>query len=120
MLSNEYIAGFMDGEGTFFLAQRKQKYIVKNGDAKTCYSWSVRVSVTNTFLPVLEQIQNKYGGTLRIVIYAGERKATKNAYELYLRYDEMKVLLPNIIPYLVEKKDRAQAVLDFLESRNKV
>lgn len=120
MLSDEYIAGFMDGEGSFLLYTVLKKGKLKNGEVRMYPYTSARVSVANTHRPVLEQMRERYGGLLLLKGEAGVRRATKNCYALFWRRDEMKILLPRIIPFLVEKKERAQAVLDYLESRNKV
>ena len=70
-------------------------------------------------MPILEEIREKYGGHISLSDVAGKHGATKNGYNLQFRHGEMLVFLPRIIPHLVEKKERAIAVLEFLQSRHK-
>ena len=113
MLSDEYIAGFMDGEGTFGIYMNRIRYNKKTGEIKTYLSKTCKVAVSNTYLPILEEIRAKYGGRISLQVKEGVRGTTKDGYRLSFRYGEMLLLLPAIIPYLVEKKIGPLLYLNF-------
>lgn len=107
-LSNEYIAGFFDGEGciTSSLQWTSGKYIKKPRVA-------VHVTISNTRKDVLEAIGNKYDGT---VSSKGQGKH-KNCFHLRIvGKAKMKKFLTSIYPYLVIKKDDVVLALEFIES----
>ena len=67
MLSDEYIAGFMDGEGNFSVYSRHREYTAKNGEVRIHQRNIVQVRVANTCLPILEEIKEKYGGHIGVL-----------------------------------------------------
>ena len=96
VLSSEYVAGFIDGEGSFGI------YREKGGDG-----FRHRISISNTYRPCLELIQKKYGGCL-----SSKQKLIKGVphycYELHVRAkDQMKTLLKDVMPFLVVRKQQA-------------
>ena len=51
-LTDDYLAAFIDGEGSFTIGKQRHKFYF-------------RVAICNTNLKILELIQEKYGGYLR-------------------------------------------------------
>jgi hypothetical protein len=94
-----YFAGFIDGEGSIAMCQ--------NGP---------RLIVSNTHEPTLDLIMSTIGHG-----YTGEHTAepqlnkTKPCYNLNFGINAMKSILPKVIPYLIQKKERAQDMQNFLD-----
>ncbi len=107
-LSDEYIAGFFDGEGCISsnLTYTTGKY--------EKYPWvSVRISISNTARDVLEAIRDKYGGS---VCSKGGGK-NKNCFHLRIcGKDKMYKFLIAIYPYCIIKKEQISIALEFIES----
>ena|SRR3990167_10228679 len=89
-----YIAGFFDGEGYVGFGFRMRP----------------EVRIVHTYLPVLEQLKELYGGG----IYPRKKTPVRHkiAYDWVL-VDSQKVykFLSDIRPYLLEKKERVELVL---------
>lgn len=112
MISNEYLAGFFDGEGTFYLGKQ-----FKNG--KVYPKAQVMLSQSGADgLSLLEKIQKQYGGCIYEHLKAGKHKATKSAYKLYWNKDEAILLIKQIKHALFLKQEQAEKVLQYLERNN--
>lgn len=108
MISNEYIAGFFDGEGTFYIGKQ-----IKNG--KEYPHATIMLSQSGEDgLKLLEQIQHEVGGSIYQHLKAGQHKATKPAYKLYWNKEEGIALCSMLIPYLILKRQSAEEVLKYL------
>lgn len=94
MLSKEYIAGFVDGEGC----------ISTNGRGSGGY---LTVTIANSHLGVLETIQQEYGGSI------SQRKS--GSYTLTMSTQFAYRFLVAISPYLIVKKDVAIAGMELAE-----
>lgn len=98
VLSDEYIAGFFDGEGCLTVA--------KNGVNKIP---SVRFSLVNNNRKILELVQEKYGGKLYLKI-----PPTEQANISYvLQISDFTTIIKSILPFLVIKKEVAELALKF-------
>lgn len=93
-----YIAGFVDGEGCIRIKQ-------------TPTSYYLIVHVTNSYLPVLKFIQERFGGNLRMQ----EKTKNKNIYNLHLSCGVARDFLKSIIGFLIEKKPQAELGLKFAD-----
>lgn len=103
MVSVEYLAGFMDGEGYLALGR-----IPRRGQSR---EYPVRVVVYNTDQEVLEQIRQAWGGTLS---YSGPRQPRwKPQYALIWTNAVAAGLLAKVTPYLRIKSKQAVALLEF-------
>lgn len=102
MLSLEYIAGLFDGEGHVSITATKRR---SGTDPK------LTVRLTNTFLPIIREIQHMYGGH----IYKA-RKVKEHYLQVYvlsLTVEESKKFLSDILPFLHIKRDQATYALKF-------
>lgn len=108
-LSLEYIAGYMDGEGTFSM--------VKHTDKNDGYlRFNTKISVGSTYKPILEQIQNILGGHL----YERKQTVNKKFYSLeWGKRSDVITVCEFLIPYLYEKKKQAEILLEFCKKREK-
>jgi hypothetical protein len=114
MLSLEYVAGFFDGEGSIGMYRNKgskcSRY--KSGYKSPC--WIRSVHITNSYLPVLEQLQQQFGGSLHIVKHQTEPKVTGNKdtwnWGFGAKQDILAFLLL-IRPFLIEKAEQADLMI---------
>lgn len=107
-MSPEYLAGFFDGEGTFYIGKQ-----YKNG--KEYPHATVMLSQSGEEgLRLLERVQRAYGGNIYQHLKPGQHKATKAAYKLYWNKDEAIELINSISDYLILKQSVALEVLTYL------
>jgi len=101
-----YVAGIFDGEGCISFSLTRGKYPCCN------------VQIANTDLEMLETIQVFInGGRIMGHRLNGKRENFTAQYILYFRVNELADLLPQLLPYLVTKKDKAITMLTYLRGR---
>lgn len=99
---NAYLAGLIDGEGTITLHWR----------APHGAGLSRMLSISNTYMPVLTWVQERYGGKIRRQSYAAnENQHDGYCWNVYRRPD-MERILRAVLPFLVIKKRHAELVLE--------
>jgi hypothetical protein len=105
MLSSEYLAGFVDGEGYLGLARIRRR----NRTPEYC----LRVSIYNSNLVILKEIQRTVGGTMSIV---GQRRpAWKPSYALIWTNAAAAGVIRRLSPFLHVKSQQSAALLAFNE-----
>ncbi len=106
---NAYIAGFMDGEGSIQIRKQKDK----NKSFETIYP---QIQIGNTNKPIMQHIQNRYGGKIQI-----HRKGLRTKEFYHMRFKSQKAIkiLKDIIPYLKIKKQQAKICLKIFKTYNK-
>jgi len=97
-----YCAGFMDGDGSVQIGERKQ-----NGRL----FYSMRVGLCNTNRDVLEFIQHFYGGS----IYEYDRRYIKTLYYLQLTGRQAYQFCKDVRVFCIVKKNRVQNAIEFYE-----
>ena len=101
MISIEYLAGLVDGEGHIRLTtSNKGKY-------RKLYP---RLQVTNTYKPIIEELQVQYGGGIRHSVHKN-KPHWKDKYDWVLDGDKARNMLEELIPYLKIKRRNAMDVL---------
>lgn len=104
MLSIEYLAGAFDSEGTIGIHRSTSTGIHRNGK-----TYAVQIAVTNTYLPLLMEFRDMFGGTVT------NRKPTghgvKRRYDWYLTGQRARTFLITIMPYLLEKRQQAELAI---------
>src|SRR6266566_3820657 len=99
-----WIAGFMDGEGSFVVKPNNSK-LKRPG-------FFPRISIGNTDKESLEYLSLLYGGTVNLHKPANEKR--KQVYQWYCPKATMLVFLSHTVPYLRVKKEPALLLLEFL------
>lgn len=105
MISDEYVAGFFDGEGCVNFSVR--------GKSRQIF---FRVMLTNTDPDILEEFKSKYGGNL-----AKPRQLKENwkiFRQLTITGPMAYSFLEKIYPYAKIKKQQIKLALEFQELRN--
>lgn len=113
LVTDEWLAGFFDGEGCFWLGSQ-----VKKSTGKRYPACRVIIGQSGeNGKEVLEAIQTKHGGELYQHLAPGQHKATKSAYKLYWNAEEALALINTLLPHLLLKKEEAMEVKEYLERK---
>lgn len=108
MFSLEYLAGFVDGEGSLSLNR-----IPRLGRST---EYCTRFTIVNSNLWILEEIQKELGGTIADV---GQRNSKwKVVYALIWTNSAAERLLRNLAPILRVKARQAEALLAFADHKD--
>ena len=99
--SKEYIAGFFDGEGCIRVAHNRKD----SGSG-------IHVFITNTFKPILDQIQSLYGGRVSLRSKSNPKHRTCYQWRISNRIQAL-VFLSDMEPLLIEKKAQARLGIEF-------
>jgi len=111
-ITPEYLAGFFDGEGTFYIGWQKAK---NPSNLRKYPHASIMLSQSGEEgLQLFEDIQTEYGGSIYKHLDAGQHKATKPAYKIYWNKEEGVLLIKTLLPFLRIKKQQAEEVLSYL------
>lgn len=110
-----WLAGFMEGEGTFAIYHQKRKG--KNGD-----QLRAAISVTNTDAHLIvrcKSIFESLGCVMHIHEYKNKKGSTRPIYDLQTaRHEYVKTICESLIPYLAgEKKAKATLLLSYVDTR---
>lgn len=101
-----YAAGLIDGEGSFGIHGRKKRTAM----GRMYYASRLQVGMTKPALPVLKDLQTKWGGGL-----TANRASTKRWAEAWmwtLQGPELVTCLNQIIPFLRIKTEQAHTLLE--------
>lgn len=105
-----YLAGILDGEGTITLSVRQNRKV---------FSATNRILIFNTNRDMIDWIQERFGGILRIHLREGhnnrdgrhESFGGKTVYRLdWANIPDILHILRGVIPYLTAKKVAAEMV----------
>ena len=112
-----YLAGIMDGEGSFSIARGGRKPGPGHPNGYT--NWQLKISIGNTNDGLHDWLLKNVGGAK----YMGHRSKTdrhKNGYNWQLHGKEnMKEMILGVLPYLVMKKAQALVALDTIAVEGK-
>lgn len=95
-----YLAGYIDGDGCIFIG------LHKNHTKKR-----INLIVASTNEQVLQLFKSNFGGNINLV--KTTNKSWKQQFTWTLAKTDTLKLLPNIIPFLVEKKQFAEMAIEF-------
>jgi hypothetical protein len=110
-----YLAGFIDGEGSFIINKREHQ---QKSDGSVYIGYSAYVDIGNTNKKVLNWIKNKTGATSKIYMnqMGGNRKI---AYRLRISCKQAHDLIREIRRFLIIKKECAQVFSKYPLSKRK-
>lgn len=107
-MTADYLAGFMDGEGSIMLVRNKK-------GSKLLYP---RVCVTNTNRGILEKIAETFGGRIK-THWNIPNPRWKTAYAwTTTSMEQTRWVLLCLRPYLILKRPQADAVLLWFETKD--
>lgn len=106
MISPQYLAGAIDADGCVGIAKMAQTVRGKS------LRYDARLQLTNTNLPFLELVKAQYGGHIKIANRgANTSPKWKTGYQLCWGTKSSEVVIRQILPYLIIKKERAELAL---------
>jgi hypothetical protein len=104
-----WLAALIDGEGSVMLTARR------GGQTVAPKNWRPVVSVYNTDLRLMDALKERTGGG---VVYTHTRQEQENhkktAYSWRMRVSEIKTWLPELLPWLVCKREQSELLLEAL------
>jgi hypothetical protein len=109
MISKQYLAGFIDGEGYIS--------VVKHKDSRTARGFTLHpiINISGSDKEVLNQLNNVVNGKIRT---KQKQYGCKQVYDIQLQdLEGIKALLKSIIPYLLIKSKQATLMKEFVELR---
>lgn len=104
-----YLAGFVDGEGCFYIGYTYTKSATTN---RKYPNYHTILKISNNCVEVLEWINNTFGG--RITTHNKKKKMEDRnfiTYEVYMTGNLLTDLTEMLIPYLIVKKPQAEIML---------
>lgn len=106
-----YLAGIIDGEGSLHISK------VKSKKANRGFVFVAVMSVWNTKQKLIDHIQ-KLIGEGSVFFKEETRKEWNDKYLWQANPNLMRKILPQLVPYLIIKKELAKTILRFLELYN--
>ena len=104
-----YMAGYIDGDGCFYIGKHKPKKRLKPK-----YIISIIISSVNT--EVLYWFKSCFGGCVSLVTKEGAN--SKAQYQYSIKKQNTINLAGNILPYLIEKKEECSTAIQFCSSND--
>lgn len=101
-----YLSGIIDGEGSISIELQKSGVALR----KINY-YAVRLVIVNTSLPLLQWIESNFGGKITKRAKIVNRRT---CYQWALHSFNAAQLLTLCLPFLIEKKERAQILIRFM------
>ena len=98
-----YISGVVDGEGCIMIGKYPRK-----GNKSLAYR--AFFNIANTHVPLLEFLKSVMGG--KII------EMKNKCFTLNFTANEIRNLIPQLLPHLIVKKKQAEVLLDFLEKQS--
>lgn len=101
-----YLAGIVDGEGSFSIA------VSRNHPARKTPAYYHKVTMGMVYKEIVELFQTRYGGNIR-----EERVQNRKTIFRYVLQNRESIerLLDELTPYLIEKKERAELLKEFVQ-----
>jgi hypothetical protein len=110
-----YLAGFMDGEGTFAIVKTFSIQRKPDGSKKRYIVYKLNISICNTNKEVMDWITFNFGGKSLPGSNENRKPHYKTRYAWHVTHrDKQKNLILGLLPYLVAKKEQAKISLQFI------
>jgi hypothetical protein len=103
-----YMAGMVDGEGSVTLIKAAWK---RN---RAGFQFQPLLTIANTFRPVLERLVEMCGNGRIVATYNTKHAAHKVGYRVVFTSNQIRHVLPQLVPYLVIKKRQAELLIEYL------
>jgi len=104
-----YMAGLLDGEGTLTAIRVKRK------ENRNGVQYQPHMSIANTDMAVLESIREDCGNGRLVGSSRGWLPHHKIGYVLRFSSNQIRFVLPQLVPFLRIKKRQAELVLELLD-----
>jgi hypothetical protein len=115
-----YMAGFMDGEGSFSITKTYSVQRKKDGSKITYLVYKLWVSVTNTNREVMDWVAKNFGGKVLTGSNKNRNPKHKTRYTWALSsFSDIEKFTLGILPYLIVKRQQALLTLEFCRTGQK-
>ena len=104
-----YIAGYLDGDGCFYIGEEKNK-------KRLSIKHVVSIVVTSVNRAVLDYFKSRFGGSVCLI--GKETRNSKALYQFSIKKRNVIKIAENILPFLVEKKEECQLAVKFASSKD--
>ena len=111
-IDRAWLAAVVDAEGSIIVSRIKQGPQVKRG-----YSFRATLSISNTNEDFLQHVKQIIG-TGNLCRLPEHRKNWKDKFQYLANANTLRAILPEILPYLIIKREQAKLVLEFLSQIN--
>lgn len=101
MISDEYAAGFFDGEGTVYAA-------IRNNSGRP--SPTIMVTITNTVREPLDRLHAKWGGS--IFLDRSKKPNQQDKYQWTVAAKKARPFLEAMLPHLIIKREVAETAIE--------
>lgn len=110
-----YLAGFIDGEGCINIYKTTpNKHHLKP-------RYELNVCIYNTHKPTMDYLQEIINSitkcNVRLRHRTGWKEHWKDSCEIRCGTQQAKILLENVLPYMVTKKEQAKLALEFIKTK---
>jgi len=110
-LDKAYLAGLVDGDDTITASKYKRK------QPKKGYGAHCDVAIITTYRDFADKIKEMIGGDIQTFSYRDSREK-KKGYRIAMSNQRSRLAFLEIIePYLILKKERAQKMIEYINSR---
>jgi hypothetical protein len=104
-----WLAGILDGEGTFLIIEEKKRVFAP--------SFGAQIAVVNTCLALVKRCQEVAGGCA-IGPIGTPRPRQKPAYRWDVKRKKAGVVIAAVLPYLIAKREQAAILLHLIGQTN--
>ena len=111
MISKDYLAGFIDGEGSIALYKHKDSRVQKG------YTLHPKFVIANTNEAIIKAIQKEIGGKIKDMPKHNGCKLVKVVE--FQDYKQIKSILVKLLPLLIIKQPQAKLMIEFCDNRIK-
>ncbi len=105
-----YMAGILDGDGSFSLLKEKRA---------SGFKYSPCIQLSNVFEGMTDFLHQNFGGSKKIKSPQGHAKKTQYVWNVR-GFESCKTVIERIIPYIVLKKKQANLLLNFVNHSKKL
>lgn len=104
-----YLAGFIDGEGCFFIGI----FDTKSAAGNVTPNYHTYIKISNTNKEVMQWIAEKFSGTNYQQFKSTDRarKFEKEIHNIQFTGQTLNIILPKILPYLIVKKPHCEIMI---------
>jgi hypothetical protein len=104
-----YLAGFIDGEGCFFIGI----FDTKSASGNIARNYHTYIKICNTNKEVMQYIAYKFSGTNYCQWKSTDRarKFDKEIHNIQFTGKNLNLILPKILPYLIVKKPHCEIMI---------
>lgn len=109
-----YTAGFVDGEGSIFIAKVFNR---RSGN----YIYVLQVSIANTYKPIMDWLAKEFNSSTQVCGYANKKRWKDNfrvSYQLLFTGNKANQFLREILPYLSVKQEQAKLAIEFQNKKS--